>query len=158
VEPVGRAAVQQAFEPRQLVLIGSHHQLAAHLVRNRILLTELHHLPDARYRQPRLDRARLVVKSAVEHAAVMPRLVAAHPVFLFEQPDPRIRESLIQPQRRGQPHDSAADNRKCPHPFPSVTWGEPGIYFPPCYVASVSCSPPLPAWPPKARRRKSAST
>ena len=73
-------------------------------------------------RQSRLHRPRLVVQAAVQHAAVVPGLVAAHAGLLFQHADPRARETLGQAVSRGQPHDAAADNH---HPL--GIHGEPPV-------------------------------
>ena len=43
-----------------------------------MLPAELHHLPDAVHRYARLDRARLVIKAAVQNSAVVSGLMPGH--------------------------------------------------------------------------------
>src|SRR5581483_1835792 len=59
----------------KFALIGCYDELAADLMRDRVFPAKLHHLANAGDGQPRLYRARLVVKSAMQHAAVVARLV-----------------------------------------------------------------------------------
>src|SRR5262249_19194723 len=75
-----------------------------------MFLAERYHLADAANGQPGFDRPRLIVKSAMQDSAVIPRLVAADRILLLEDGDAAARRGLAEPESRCQPHDAAADN------------------------------------------------
>ena len=83
-QAVRKAALVQSMEARDFFRTRGHHDFPAYLVRNRVHLAELNHLPDAAHGEARLARAGLVIKPAVQHAAVVPALVPAHGGFLFK--------------------------------------------------------------------------
>src|SRR5579885_707476 len=103
-------ALVESPQPRDLPLVRRHHQLAANFVRDAALLTERHHLPDARHRQPRPHGPWLVVQAAMQYAAVVPGLMPAHRSLFFEDSHPATRQLFSQAVGRGQPHDSSADD------------------------------------------------
>ena len=109
-QTVGDTALVEGAQAGRFGLIHRHHELAADLVRNGILLAELHHLANPRDGQARLHRSRFVVQPAVQHAAVMARLVAAHARLLFQHADARPWKAFGEAIRRRQSHDAAADN------------------------------------------------
>src|SRR5262249_33312673 len=115
-KPVRGAAFEQSFQARQFACIRRDHELAADLMRNRILAAKLDHLTNARHREARLRRSRLIVQPAVQHAAVVAGLVPSDAIFLFEYTNARVRKSLRQTVCGGKPYDAAADDRKRPHP------------------------------------------
>src|SRR5207244_10982596 len=91
-------------------LVSSHDLFPAYRVGNAVRLAERHHLPDAGNRYPRFHRSGLVVKAAVQHAAVVSGLMLGDSVLFFEHRDARPREPLAQPVGSGQANDAAAND------------------------------------------------
>ena len=110
LEPVGGAALVEGAQARHFGVVHRHHELAADFVRDRVLPAELHHLANAGDGQARLHRSRFVVQAAVQHAAVVAGLVAAHACLFFQYADARAGKTLAQAVRRGQSHDTPADD------------------------------------------------
>src|SRR5690606_29542531 len=77
-QTIGRAALEEGAEARDLLITRGHHQLAADLVRDRVLLAERRHLPDAIHGETRLVRPGCVGETGVQHAAVVAALMATH--------------------------------------------------------------------------------
>ncbi len=88
------AALEQRMQARDFLRAGGHHHLAANLVRDRMSLAELDHLPHALDGQAGAPRAGLVIQSAMQHAAVVTALMPRHGVFLFEHGDGRSGQPL----------------------------------------------------------------
>jgi len=78
-------------------------------VRDVGLLAKLDHLPDALDRQHRLGRAGLVIKAAVQHAAVVAALVAADFRLFFQQTNAVAGLRGLQTPSRRQADDASAD-------------------------------------------------
>ena len=95
-QTVGAAAVVEIVEARQFFAIHRHHQLAADLVGDAIFLAELHHLPDAVHSQASLYRARFIVETAVQHAAIVAGLMFPDRVFFFEKRDGGAGQTLAE--------------------------------------------------------------
>ena len=100
-ETVGSAAIEQALQAGQFAFVGGDHEFAADVVGDGVFAAELHHLSDPGDSQPRFSGSGLVVQAAVQHAAIVTGLVAAHPVFLFEHADARVRKPFRQAICRG---------------------------------------------------------
>src|SRR5580658_10248353 len=75
-----------------------------------MLLAEIHHLADSGDGEPGLPRAGLVIKAGVEHAAVVPALMAADAGLFFENGDAGIGKTLPQPPRGCESDDAPADD------------------------------------------------
>src|SRR6185436_956193 len=93
-------------------VIGGHYQLAADLVRDLIFAAEVDHLPDPGHCQARLAGTRFVVEAGVQHARVVPGLVATDAALLFKEGDAGAGEPLAKPVSSCQTDDAAADDRK----------------------------------------------
>ena len=91
-------------------VIHSDHEFSADLVGDGMFTAEFHHLANARDGQPRLDRTGLVIQAAMQDAAVMAGLVAAHTGLLFQYGNTRARKALEKAVCGGQTHDAAADD------------------------------------------------
>ena len=104
------AALLQPAQPRHSRFVRRDDEFPADVVRDFVLAAELHHLPDSRDGQTRLVRARPVMKSAMQHAAVMGALVAAHGHFLLEEEDFGVGRALQQPPGRREADESAAND------------------------------------------------
>jgi len=92
----------------QLGVVGSHHQFAADFVGNVLLAAKADHFLDARDRQPRLGRAGLVIKPAMQDAAVVSGLVPADCVLFFQNRDRKAGQSPAQIESGGQADDATA--------------------------------------------------
>src|ERR1035438_6227193 len=75
IEPIRHAPREQVIQPRRFLRVRSHNQFPAHLMRNPMSRAELHHLPRPRHTKPRLQRSRLVINPAVDHSAIVSRLM-----------------------------------------------------------------------------------
>jgi hypothetical protein len=72
---------------------------------------ELHHLPRPRHTQPRLQRSRLVINPAVDHPAVVSRLVPSHSRFFLQNHHPQPRKPLAHLHGKRKPDNPAANHR-----------------------------------------------
>jgi hypothetical protein len=108
VQPVGEATALELIEPRQLLLLGGHDQLAAALVGDALLVAEPVDLAGALHAEARLERAGLVVEAGVDDPAVVPALVSGNAVLRLQDGD--CDPALGQGHGRGHPHQSAADH------------------------------------------------
>ena len=104
------SALVQGAQPRRLGLIHGHDQLAADFVRDVVFAAERDHFLDARHRQPRLDRAGLVIQAAVQDPAVMAALVSAYAFLFFQDGDLRTGQTPAQLESCRQTNDAAANN------------------------------------------------
>jgi cyclopropane fatty-acyl-phospholipid synthase-like methyltransferase len=68
---------------------------------------ELDHLLNPAHSQPRTFRTRLVVQTAMQHAAIVAALVPACVRLLFQNRDVRIRHPLLYSERSSQSDDAA---------------------------------------------------
>ena len=107
---VGPAAVGQRVQAAGLRLVGRHDDLAAALVGDVVLPAELQHLLGPAHGEPRLGGAGPIVEAAVDHAAVVPRLVLTDVGLLLDHDDGQPGEALDQGERGGQANDAAADD------------------------------------------------
>jgi hypothetical protein len=117
--------VPELMKPFLFLAAGRDHQLAADFMGDAVLPAKVDHLPDAGDRQARLERARLIVESGVEHPAVVGALVAARPGFLFKHDNLRGGVGLEKAIGSGQADDSASDD------------DDPGCHVPARLVRSV---------------------
>ena len=74
----------QGLQARHFGFIRRHDEFAANFVRNVILAAESHHLLDAGHRKARFDGTGFVIQTAMQDAAVVPRLMLARGRFLLE--------------------------------------------------------------------------
>ena len=95
------------------------------------------------HRQARLHRSRFVVQAAVQYAAVVARLVAAHARLFFQYADARARKTLAQTVRRGQPHDASANDH---YPLGIHERTSSVVYGPTCISPSEGRGCRTPSW------------
>ena len=91
---------------------GGDDDLAADVVGDGVLAAEFGHEPDSADGEAGLQRARLVVESAVEDTAVVRALVAAGGVFFFKNANGGARFFQKQVAGDGETHDASADDDK----------------------------------------------
>jgi len=101
----------EILQPRNLILTRRHHQFAANLVFHSVRLAKFDHLSDAGNCEFGFQRSWFVVKTAMQHAAVMPSLVLTHSGFLLIHRHLRTRVFFLDAARRSQPYHAAAYNR-----------------------------------------------
>ena len=90
--------------------MGGDDHLAADLVRDAVLAAEGDHGGGAGDAQLRLQRARAVIKSGVDDAAVVAALVGGEAGFLLQDGEAQGGEAARDFQGGGESDDSAADN------------------------------------------------
>ena len=109
-QTVGVASLPEIFQTGQFALMGGNDNLAALFMGHPVFPAKRNHLLQATDTQSRLLRTRLVVKTGVEHAAVVAGLVSRQFRFFFEQQDPRFQTRFQKPGSRGQPHNASPYN------------------------------------------------
>ena len=109
-QPISLATLEQLLQPGDFFLGDRHHDLPTNLVVHPIAPAKRHHLPDARHRQLRFQRPRLVVQARMQHAAIVAGLVLRHRRFLLVNPHPRVRIQSLVFVGRCQTHNPAANN------------------------------------------------
>jgi len=107
---VGDTAPIEFFEAGEFGFFGGDDDLAADLVRNRVLTAESDHGLCARYGEASLHGAGLVIEAGVDDAAVMAGLMCGHRGFLIEYQNPVGRETASEFQSGGEPDYTGSDD------------------------------------------------
>ena len=107
---VGFAALAQVFEAREFVGVGGDDDFAANIVWNGVFATELDHGRGSGHTEAGFQRAWLVVDAGVDHAAVVPALVAGNPAFFLQHQELEMREAASDFECDGEADDAAADD------------------------------------------------
>ena len=89
LQPVLLAALVEGAQALQFGFIHRHDQLAADFVGDAVVAAEGGHFLDAGDGQTGLERAGLVIKAGMEHAAVVAGLMAADVGLFFQNDDAR---------------------------------------------------------------------
>src|SRR5579872_128133 len=109
-QPVGLSALAQFFQPRQLDFSCGDDDLPAHVVGHAMLAAELHHRGGSGDAQPSLQRSGLVVDAGVDHAAIVPALVAGNTTFLLQHQQALAWEAARDLQRYTEANGATTDD------------------------------------------------
>ncbi|MCY1406192.1 hypothetical protein D9M71_214510 [compost metagenome] len=115
LQAVGGGAFPERLHALHLQLAGGHQQLAALVVADAVPVAEGLGGLVAGQAELRLEAAGGVVDAGVDHAAVVPGLVARRAGFLLQQEDLRVRVDLGELHRGGHADDAAADDDEIVH-------------------------------------------
>ena len=111
LQAVGISAFPQIFQTRQFVLGRGDDDFPALFVRDAVRPAEGEHLLQTLHGAFRLFRAGFVIKSRMQHAAVVAGLVRGQLGFLFQQQQFQLRPRFEQPVSGGEADNAAAHNR-----------------------------------------------
>jgi hypothetical protein len=100
----------ELVQPRQLALLQRYDQLAAALVRDRVLVAELVHEPRALDAESSLQRARSVVDAAVDDSGVVAGLVPGDLGLLVDDRQPQAGAPREQLPGNRESDDAGADH------------------------------------------------
>ena len=112
LDAVCAAARLELVETGDLRLVERDDHLAAALVRDPVLVAERVHPAHPVDAELRLERARLVIDPGVQHAGVVPGLMARDLALTLEQRDAQARTALQELARERESDDPAADHRE----------------------------------------------
>ena len=111
LQPIRHASHQQLIKPRRFLRVRSYNQFPAYLMRNPMPRAELHHLPRPRHTKPRLQRPRFVINAAMDHPAIVSRLMPSDPRLFFQNGNSHARELLDRLHGKRKPNNSSANHR-----------------------------------------------
>ncbi len=109
-QTVGLTPLQQFLEAWNLFFTGGDDDLAANFMLQVVLAAKLHHGSGSLDAKLCFQGSRLVVDAGVNHAAVVPALMTGHPVFLFDQQQPKVWEQAGAVHRGRETYDASADH------------------------------------------------
>src|SRR5688572_3272632 len=107
---VGFSAPMQFFKAWELTGIGRNDDFPAPFMSNTVLLAEAVHRLPSLHAITRFQRAGFVVKTRVNNAAVVSRLMGRKAVLRLEENQFHVRASRYQRVRRGESHNAPADD------------------------------------------------
>src|ERR1019366_4261822 len=80
-------------------------------MRNPMPRAELHHPPRPRHTKPRFQRSRLVINAAVDHPAIVSRLVPRHSRLFLQNHHPQPGKPLAHLHGKRKPNNPPANHR-----------------------------------------------